>query len=250
MHLCSLEIGNLHLRLHTPHPVRIAPEFSPFLSPEGPPDIQADYEEDPAVSGVCPEISPDGKHVLVRYAPGMADRFGALRGCLIELPMEELLLKHHRFFLHASLVTSPWGGILFSGDCGVGKSTQAGLWQTHRGSRLINGDRAILEKGHPWRAHGSPYVGSSACYVRESVPVRAIVFLSQGPAPVITPLSPGDGFRRLLLQSSMERTSPESVDALCDLLTDLVSTVPLYHMTATMDRSSVDALARVLEKGT
>ena len=35
-------------------------------------------------------------------------------------------------------------GILFSGPSGIGKSTQAALWQRYAGAEIVNGDRALV----------------------------------------------------------------------------------------------------------
>ena len=71
--------------------------------------------------------------------------------------------------------------MLIAGYPGIGKSTQADLWQRYEGAELLNGDRTVLRRiDGVWTAFGSPYAGSSNCFVNESRPVRAIVLLSQG----------------------------------------------------------------------
>ena len=100
--------------------------------------------------------------------------------------------------LHASFVSTRYGGLLFSGVSGIGKSTQADLWQRYEGAELLNGDRTVLRRmDGVWTAFGSPYAGSSNCFVNESRPVRAIVLLSQGSACSLRRLSPAAAFRGL-----------------------------------------------------
>ncbi len=249
--MCSvaINIAGLTFRLYVPGDVRQDAELTPFVVENGPADITVSYREDPAVPQDTADISPDGKQVVIGYNPDIAGHFTALRGCLIHLPMEQLLLMHQRFFLHASFVTSPWGGLLFTADSGVGKSTQAELWRQHRGSRIINGDRVILAKEETWRGYGSPYAGSSGYYINESQPIGAIILLEQGRENRVTPVSPPEAFRCLLLQSAMESQSARQVDELCDLLMDLIAAVPVYRLSCTPDVGAVDALAAVLEKG-
>ena len=46
--------------------------------------------------------------------------------------------------LHASLIDYGGSGILFVGNSGVGKTTQAELWQQHLGAEILNGDKALV----------------------------------------------------------------------------------------------------------
>ncbi len=243
-----LSIGGLSFQICHPAECRRDPSFDPFLAAM-PADITVEYREDPQVESKRIHISEDGTQVTVWYNPSIADQFTALRGCLIHLPVEELLARHQRFFLHAAFVSSPWGGLLFSGDSGVGKSTQAELWRIHRGSTVINGDRAIVEKSVPWRAYGSLYAGSSGCYVNRSEPVAAIILLEQGKENRITRPTPAEAFRFLLMQCALENQNADTVNRQCDLLAELIADVPVYRLCCTPDVRAVDALAEVLEKG-
>lgn len=88
--------------------------------------------------------------------------FSETHNCFSHIGFEELLIGRDRLTLHASLVDSPYGGLLFSGVSGVGKSTQGDLWERFADASLINGDRPILRKtSDGWMASGSPYAGSS-----------------------------------------------------------------------------------------
>ncbi len=244
-----LSIGGLTLCLRHPALSVHDPAFDPFLS-DAPADITVDYICAGNTQELDISVSGDGAAVTVYYAPAIAERFTALRGCLMNLPVEQLLSLHGRFFLHASVVTSPWGALLFSGDSGVGKSTQAQLWQQCRGSELINGDRAILQRGTPWLAHGSLYAGSSGCYCNRSVPVGAIVLLEQGRENTVTAVPPQEALSALLLQSVQPSFDKGTLDRLCDLLLALLGDVAVYRLRCTPDVRAVDALAAALEKGT
>ncbi len=246
MHTLSLEIGGLVFRLETPEPVLVDTELEPFVC-NGDPDIRVRYLWDPLTAETT--VSVDGSTVTVSCGPASADWLTTTRGCLMQLPMEQLLLNRDRFILHASLVASSWGGLLFSADSGVGKSTQADLWHTYRGGRVINGDRAILSREKPWRAYGSVYAGSSGYFVRESCPIAAVILLEQGKENRAWTATKGEAFRLLLLQSGVDRKNPGDVDKLCDLLTDLIGSVPVYRLACTPDSRAVDALEAALEGG-
>lgn len=88
-------------------------------------------------------------------------------------------------FVHASLVEMPGqGGVMFVGRSGIGKTTQARLWEQFRGAEIINGDKVFLtldEDGRGVTAHGSPWCGSSPYKLNRATPLRGIVVLDQAP---------------------------------------------------------------------
>ena len=97
------------------------------------------------------------------------------------LGQDLLFLPRDRILMHASLVRYRGQGILFTGPSGMGKSTQAGLWQRCFGAEVLNGDKTVLhlaEEG-TW-AWGSPYAGTSGIYRNESAKAAGILSLRQG----------------------------------------------------------------------
>ncbi len=118
------------------------------------------------------------------------------------------------------------------------------------GSAVINGDRTIVAReSSGWYAYGSPYSGSSHYYVQRKVPVRSIILLEQASENRISPVSPGTAFRKLLLQISADHRETGEINHLCDLVTELIETVPIYLLSCTPDVRAVNTLRAVLEKG-
>lgn len=245
----ALTIGGLRFRLLLPEQPRIGQEILPFVEEaDTPADVTVTCLPDETAAGKEVTVSSEGDCVTVRYRPDLAWHFGTLRGCLISIPMERILLAHGRFFLHASFVASPWGGLLFAGVSGAGKSTQAELWQKHADSIVINGDRAIVgRQTDGWRAWGSPYSGSSGYYVKRDEPIRAIVLPEKAGENRIEILPAPESFRKLLLQISMDFSSAEDVRRLSDLTTELIASVPVYRLFCTPDVRAVITLQKKLE---
>ena len=243
-----LAIGSLRFHLRFPAQPRLEREIAPFVVEAGEPwDVAVEYRPDESRSDAEVTLSPAADRVTVRYPPELSYRFAAFRGCLIYVPMEQILLAHNRFFLHACFVASPFGGLLFTGDSGAGKSTQGELWRRYTDSAVINGDRAILAKEQTgWRAYGSPYAGSSGYYVRRDEPVRAVVLLEQATENQVDVVSPAEAFKKLFLQVSLDHSAPDQVNRLCDLLTDLIAAVPVYRLRCTPDEGAVEALKQAL----
>lgn len=277
----SLSIADVPFRLRLPRAVRIHSNFEPFLAESDSEGFTVTFSEVDALplqngepvfrNALYTACHLDGEYVRlyhdrdtaesyalvsgdleegsirVRYLAGKRELLSSCRSCVLHIPLEEMLLSWDRLILHASLVTSPFGGILFSGPSGIGKSTQADLWRSLEGSRIINGDRPVLGKRNGrWLAYGSPYAGSSRYYVNESVPVAAIVMLEQGEQCSIRRLGQVDSFRRILSNATVNVWNPDYMRKACDLMMDLTADVPVYHMTCTPDAQAVKTVRMVL----
>lgn len=270
------------LELQLPHEIEVTEGFAPFASRETP-DLQVEFspvESLPPVDGApvyqgldfsvyvrgqsfvrqyrehtrldAPYAqscrTPEGE--TVRYLRTGLCAFQNAAVCFSHIALEELLLGWDRLILHASFVDSPYGGLLFSGPSGIGKSTQAALWQRFMGSTVINGDKPILSRGAGgWTAWGSPYAGSSRCYVPRHEPAAAIFLLEQAKTCTVERLLPGESFRGLYAGTVVNSWNPDYVKKVCNLLLDLACRVPVYRLRCTPDRAAVDAVCRTLEKG-
>ena len=170
-------------------------------------------------------LEPDGRETI-EYLEADRGFFSETANCFSHIALEALLLQRDAMILHASFVSTRYGGLLFSGVSGIGKSTQADLWQRYEGAELLNGDRTVLRRmDGVWTAFGSPYAGSSICFVNESRPVRG-----------------------LYAGMTVNLWDDRYVARVCDLLAAL--DVPVYALTCTPDRAAVDCLKAELEHET
>lgn len=192
--------------------------------------------------------SPDGV-VTVEYLDSERELLSEMGNCFAFSGWEMLLLRKHRLLLHASCVDTPLGGLLFSGPSGIGKSTQAALWQQYAGAELINGDRPILQKtAGGWLAWGSPYAGSSRWFVNKSCRVRAVVMLRQAQRCSLRKLDGAAAFRALFAGVTVSSWDGACVRRACDMAEALVRDVPVYEFNCTPDRAAVELLGTELER--
>lgn len=163
------------------------------------------------------------------------------------MSMEQVLLKHDTFQLHSSVISWNGKGILFTAPSGTGKSTQADLWKRYEGAQIVNGDRALIQKtGDKYLVYGSPYAGTSNIYTNISVPICAIIVLSQGSENRIEQLNGAKAFSYIYKESTICTWDTWFVSQYTNLLIDLLCNVSVYHLTCRPDKEAVDLVKNAL----
>ena len=189
------------------------------------------------------------KKVYVDYLLGKEWCFGSQQKDFYYLGWENLLLQENQLIFHAACVNTSMGGILFSGPSGIGKSTQADLWCRFANGRLLNGDRPILAKREDgWNAYGSPYAGSSECYVNEKKRIKAIVLLKQAETCSIQKKNTLEAFREIYAQMTVNNWDKKAVSKVSNLVMDLITEIPVYELACTPDIEAVKMLQNTLEQ--
>lgn len=189
----------------------------------------------------------ENKKLTVRCLPEGEEFIKESGSSFFHVRWERILIREKKVILHSSCVYDGGGGILFCGPSGIGKSTQAGLWCRYKGKKLLNGDRTILgRKQNGWYAHGSPYAGSSRCYVNDSCPVLAIVMLRQASRSVIRRIKKAEAFRAVFGQITVNSWDEWFAEAACDLVLCMIGEIPVYELACTPDKDAVDLLEKKL----
>ncbi len=191
----------------------------------------------------------DGEKVCVRYLEKGAHCLSQMHNTFFHIGFEQLLLRHERMCIHASCVQTAFGGLLFCGASGAGKSTQAALWRAHRGAQTINDDRPILSRGADgWRAWGSPYAGSSRQHVNAGCPVRAVLLPQKAAENALLRLDAAQAFRALWKNLVIPDYDARSTQAAAELLLHLVTCTPVCLFSCTKEASAVEFLEEALRK--
>lgn len=207
-----------------------------------------DHKEGDRVYAVLQSMPESGKAVI-SVLKGNEYHFDDTNNSFFHTGWEQFLIQRNRLILHASLLNTQFGGLVFSGPSGIGKSTQAELWKEYEEAEQINGDRPILyKKENVWMGYGSPYADSSKCYVNKGVPVRAIMLLAQGEDCRIMPLRKSEAFREIFRNCTVYSWDREFVERVITLVTELVSDIPIYRLICTPDQRAVEAVKELLKK--
>lgn len=182
-----------------------------------------------------------GAHTEVTFAN--AYRAGAsVRAVLEAAGLFDIFAARGMLVLHSAyIVTSAGKAILFSGPSGVGKSTQAALWERCAGARVVNGDRALVDVGKK-TANGIFYSGTSGISENVTAPVRAIVLLGQGSENSVFVPSPQAAFAGVLSQCAYYEWDAHSAEQMTECVARLVSDVPVLRMDCLPDATAVETL--------
>lgn len=182
-----------------------------------------------------------GAHTEVTFAERY--RTGAsVRAALEAAGLFDIFADAGMLVLHSAYIVTPAGeAILFSGPSGIGKSTQAALWERSAGAQIINGDRALLDIGRK-TANGIFYSGTSGICKNVTAPIRAIVLLGQSDGNRVSTPSPQAAFAGVLSQCAYYDWDALSATKMTECVARLVSDVPVLHFDCRADASAVRAL--------
>lgn len=126
------------------------------------------------------------------------------------------------------------------GRSGIGKTTQAELWQQYNDALIINGDMNFIQKENArFRAWGTPWHGSSPYCENTSVPVHAMIVLKQAPDNSIRELT---GFEKVSAVSNnvfYPRWLENGMELCLETLDHLLRAVPVYELSCRPDEEAV-----------
>lgn len=198
------------------------------------------YAEDLEKKDMLPVyFNPEMKNQI----PLAAVRFFSCAG------LHSKLLQKGALVFHSSYID--WNGqaILFAGPSGVGKSTQASLWEQHEDAEIINGDRTLLRrKDGIWHAYGYPCCGSSDICKNRTLPLKAIVILEKGDKNEVQELTMGQKYRALFTGSEMFLWYEKEMERVSRLVEELMKEVRVIKLICRPDEDAVEVLKAALEE--
>ena len=135
--------------------------------------------------------------------------------------------------IHASCIMYDGKGYPFTAQSGTGKSTHTSLWLKHiEGAELLNDDNPvirILDDGLPY-IYGSPWSGKTPCYRSRRARLGAVTRIDRAPQNSIERLKPIQAFASLLPACSSMKWDPVIYRNLCDAVTRVIETTPVYTL--------------------
>ena len=148
------------------------------------------------------------------------------------------LLDFNGMMLHASAVAINGYGYLFSGPCGMGKSTHARLYLREYGecAKIINDDKpAVRHVGSTWFTYGTPWCGKDGLNTNTRVKLGGICFLRRGETK-ISRLSSKEAVHYILAQTQ-HKLDREAAIKLLAIVDRLATEVPVFELFSHADLS-------------
>ena len=181
----------------------------------------------------------EGADIVIRTELYRREKYDAIWGDETVAYMESAyqfykeLTKHNGFYLHASAVVKDGKAFLFSGPCGVGKSTHTRLWQETfgGGARVINDDKpAIRFVDGQWLAYGTPWCGKDGININDKAPLAGVCFLKKAPENRIRRMSKFEAMQRILGQTIYKFDEASQLDRLLATLEKFLNEIPVYEL--------------------
>lgn len=160
------------------------------------------------------------------------------------------LIRRDTLVMHSSLIDADGEGILFTGPSGVGKTTQAELWQEHRGAKIVNGDMVFIHKESDGKfyAYGSPWHGSSEYCINEKLPIKAIIAPVQSDKCSIAEINGMEMLKCVFPEVMLPDWFEGCKELGMGTLDELLKCTPVYRLECTKDIHAVEAVEKELGK--
>ncbi len=215
-----------------------------YLSQDG---TQIRYEGviDKDTFGANMRIERNGRQTFVQVKPLCLGS----KSVLTAMEIEHTAAENSAVLFHAACICVQGKALIFTAPSGVGKSTQAQLWCRYRGAQLINGDRCIIKRiDGEYYVCGVPYCGSSKVSRNLTLPLGAVVYLTQAPESQAHAVKGIQGFMHLWEGCCINTWNGKDMEKGVELVTSVAEHVPVLRLDCTPDVSAVEELEHRLKE--
>ena len=216
-------------------------------------ELKVSVEETDLITGYCNgykvnitkndaiEVMIDTKHYSSEKYSLRNQYFVAYMESALQFYRE--LLRFNGMMLHASAVAYGGRAYLFSGPCGMGKSTHTRLWQRRFGeeAKVFNDDKPALRRMEDrWYAYGTPWCGKDHININMKVPLCGICFLKQAPENKIRRLDSMEALQKLLPQTLYRLKLESNMHLLLSHLDKLIREIPIFELENRPEEAAVE----------
>lgn len=199
-------------------------------------------------AAVCSRYA--GNEIYTEYVEGRGLWYNPNFYLLTCVHLEQLLLDVGALVLHSCYTEYRGEAILFTAPSGTGKTTQAELWKRLYGSRIVNGDKCLLQKtDEGFFACGFFLHGSAEECENRAMPIRAIVVVRQSERNYVEELNAVQKVGLLYSEVTANSWNKKGVERTMELLEELIMRTPVMMLHCTMQDAAADILYAYLYGG-
>ena len=148
---------------------------------------------------------------------------------------------------HAAVVVSHGEGIMFVGESGAGKSTQAELWKKYTDAWVLNYDKPTIGYyNHRLVVSGTPWGGKEGHCDNRTVPLRCIVHVNKAKHNNVTMIPSGKAYSLIFGLFAPCFFVEGSVEKYSVLLHGFLNEINVYELECTPDKEAVQTLYDIL----
>ena len=153
-------------------------------------------------------------------------------------------LMNHGLILHSSAIIYRNKAVLFIGDSGAGKSTQAEYWKKYKHAEVLNYDQNYLQiRQDSIVVSSTPWGGKEAYYNNKTATLNSIVLLQRSSDEnKIEHFNMGKSFSTIYLHNYIFPFEIRIEESFSKNIKELISRVPVYRLTCTLGLEAVDLL--------
>lgn len=187
--------------------------------------------------------SENGELLCANDDWSMAVSYFSSSGGGYSLPLAAICSKfsyHNAVLVHASCVDVGGEGVIFTGFSGVGKTTQARLWQKYLNADIINGDKAFVrEIGGSFYGCGLPWKGSSEYCLNRTTRLKTLVVLRQAQQNKIRTLDTSEIMEYFMPHIFMPHWDSKSLETAFNTVEKIIETIPVMLLECRPDEEAV-----------
>ena len=161
------------------------------------------------------------------------------------------LLDFDGLMLHSSAVALNGKAYLFSGPCGVGKSTHTKLWREVFGEDVVifNDDKPALRRlDGIWYAYGTPWCGKDGINVNMKVPLAGICFLKQSDHNEIRRMDGKQALAKVISQTTYRLRDAGQMMKMMTNVDRLIADIPIYELCNRPERAAAELSHKVMSE--
>ena len=193
-------------------------------------------------------LSKNFKKAIIDYREDYLDDQGLIMDLLIEVLIRYSIIERNGFSMHAAAINHNDKGILFTAPSGIGKSTQAKLWQRYKQVEVLNDDRPIIRRSDgKWHVYGTPWSGSDLQILNKRVPLSAIIAIRQSTENSIRRLNSKEALAYVMPRCFLPYFNQQLMDTAIKHIGSVIKNTPIYLLSCKPDEEAVELVSKCLE---